>query len=303
MPSHRLPAPPVVDDPLGRALDVAATGDRQPLYAFLARHSGLPCAPAVRANPTLVLAFASHVVARGKRCDALTREMATLDADRAPGGTPLEFLPMCGVAAVGARAASDVSNAPLFKRSMEVLEVAAEDLRFRVRDEVPRALVRIGERRGEAFVAELAGWMDGFFQAAAVLAALTDTTWLSTIRHHEEIILRLDEAFELARGADRARERYPGYKALVDTLGTTPGMIAARFGPPVFDRLVAWSTVKEPLLREAIRSSLGGSLLGKRFAGDIARVRSALDASAPLRRDPRTDVGSTRGRGRKKQRR
>ena len=35
-------------------------------------------------------------------------------------------------------------------------------------------------------------------------------------------------------------------------LSTTPAIFAARFGAPVFDLLVTWSTVKEPMLREAI---------------------------------------------------
>ena len=266
----------------------------RPLYAFLARHSGLP---GVKANANIILAFASHAATRGRRADALVRTMVLLDADRAPGGTELEILPVCGVAAIAARAVSDAKIVPA---SLELLEAAAEDLRYRVRDEVPRALARIGAIRGEPLVAELKGWMDGFFQSAAVLIAATDNGWLSTIHSDTEIVLRLDEAFQLARGADRADERYPGYKALIEALSVTPGVIAARFGAPVFDRLVAWSTVKEPMLREAIVKSLGGTRLSKRFAADIARVHAALAASAPIRRDPKTDVGPTRGRGKKR---
>ena len=187
--------------------------------------------------------------------------------------------------------------------SLELLEAAAEDLRFRVRDEVPRALARIGAVQGEPLLGEVAGWMDGFFQAAAVLFAATDHAWLSTIHSPDALVRRLDEAFRLARGADRAAERYPGYKALVDALTETPGVFAARFGAPVFDRLVAWSTVKEPMLRTAIAKSVGGTRLAKRFGPDVARVVGALADSAPSRRDPRTDVGPTRGRGRKQGRR
>jgi hypothetical protein len=249
-----------------------------------------------------LLAFASHAVTRGKRADALIREMATLHADRAPGGTELEFLPMCGVAAIGARAASEAADAKLLRTSLGLLEAAAEDLRFRVRDEVPRALARLGAVRGEPLVADLEGWMDGFFQSAAVLVAVTDNGWLSTLHSPDAILARLGAAWELARGADRADERYPGYKALVDALGVTPGVLAARFGAPVFDMMVAWSSIKEPMLRSAIEKSLGGTKLGKRFASDVARVEAALAASAPTRRDPGTDFGSTRGRGRKRKR-
>jgi len=283
-------------DPLGRVFDAAIAGDERPLFAFLARHSGLP---GPKANATIVLAFASHAATRGKRADALVRRMATLDPDRAPGGTELEILPMCGVAAIAARAASDPK---VVKVSLDMLEASAEDLRFRVRDEVPKALSRIGAVRGEPLVAELAGWMDGFFQAAAVLLAATDNSFLSTIHSPDALVDRMEEAFQLLRGAERAAERYPGYKALVDAMTTTPGVFAARFGAPVFDRLVAWSTVKEPMLREAIAASVRGTRLAKRFAPEVARVTKALAASAPVRRDPLTDVGPTRRRGKKRQR-
>jgi hypothetical protein len=294
-PSSTSSSTPTVD-PLGRAFDGAIGGDTRPLFAFLARHSGLP---GVRANGEIVLAFASHAATRGKRADALVRSMTLLDADRAPGGTELEILPMCGVAALGARGASDPKAVPVV---LDYLETAAEDLRYRVRDEVPRALARIGSVRGAPLVDEVKGWMDGFFQAAAVLVAAADHAWLPTILEPDALVSRLDEAFQLARAADRATERYPGYKSLVDALSTTPGVFAARFGAPVFDRLVAWSTVKEPKLREAIASSLRGTRLTKRFGPDVARVQAALAASAPVRRDPLTDVGPTRRRGKKRQR-
>jgi hypothetical protein len=284
------------EDVLGRAIDGAIGGDNRPLFAFLARHSGLP---GVRANASIVTAFASHVATRGKRADALARSMTLLDADRAPGGTELEILPMCGVAALGARGASDPSAV---RSVLDHLEAAAEDLRFRVRDEVPKALARVGSVRGPLLVDDVASWMNGFFQAAAVLVAATDHAWLPTLTEPDGIVARLDEAFQLARGADRATERYPGYKSLVDALSVTPGVLAARFGAPVFDRLVAWSSVKEPKLREAIIQSIGGTRLAKRFATDVARVEAALAGSAPVRRDPLTDVGPTRKRGKKRSR-
>jgi hypothetical protein len=249
MPRRKASSATAAPDALGTLLDAAIVGgenEARPLYAFLARHSGLP---GVTANDRIVVAFASHAATRGARSDAVVRTLVLLDPDRAPGGTELEILPMCGVAAV-----------------------------------VP--LVR--------------GWMDGYFQAAAALKAATDNAWLSLMETPDEIVARLDEAFALARGADRTDERYPGYKALVDALSVAPGVLAARFGAPVFDRMVSWSTVKEPLLREAIAVSLQGTRLAKRYAADVARVRAALEASAPLRRDPRTDVGPTRGRGRKR---
>lgn len=284
------------DEALTRALDEAILGDARSLYELLARVSGLP---GPRANMALVAAFASECAARGARADAMVIKMATLHVDTAPGASKYEILPMCGVAALGARAATDATAL----RALSTLHECAEDMRYRVRDCVAQALSRIGEQRGDALVHDLAGWMDGFHHASAVLEALCDKAWLAKIESPDAVLLRLDEAFLLARNATRASERYPGYKALVDALSIAPGAAAARFGVVVFDLLVKWSTVKEPMLREAIEKNLGGTKLAGRFADDIARVRAALDASAPIRRDPTTYVGPTRGRGRKASRR
>ena len=278
---------------MSRAVDTAMRGKPGDLYALLARGSGLP---GVRPNLPLAERFAQACVDRGALADDLLRGIATLDADHAPGATELEFLPMCGVVAAGARGAADPSCMP---RMLGTLHAAADDLRWRVRDAVPAALARIGASRGEALLDDVAPWMDGFFSAAAVLIASARNEWLSRIDHPEVLLVRMEEAFLLARDAGRSTERYPGYKALVLALTTCPGVIATRFGRPVFDRLVGWSAVKEPMLREAIAASVEGTRIVRRFGDEVARVKKALEATAPVPRDPKTYVGPTRRRGRR----
>ena len=278
---------------LSRAIDGAIRGKPGDLYALLARGS---CLPGPRPNLELAERFAHACGERGASADALVEGIATLDADHAPGATELEFLPMCGVVAAGARGAADASSEP---RMLAILLAAAEDLRWKVRDVVPAALARIGASRGEVLLEGIAPWMTGFFPAAAVLLAVARNEWLPRITTADLLLSRLDEAFALARDAERSAERYPGYKALVLALGTTPGVVATRFGRPVFDRLVVWSSVKEPMLREAVAKSVEGARLGRRFADEVARVKKALEESAPVPRDPRTYVGPTRRRGRK----
>ncbi len=280
-------------DALSRAVETAIRGKPGDLYALLARGSGLP---GVRPNLPLAERFAQACVARGGLADDLVTGLATLDADHAPGATELEFLPMCGVVAAGARGVADAACAP---RMLDTLHAAAEDLRWRVRDAVPPALARMGASLGEPLLEDVAPWMIRFFPATAVIVASARNEWLSRADRPDVLLARLDEAFALARDADRSTERYPGYKALVLALATSPGVIAARFGRPVFDRLVAWSAVKEPMLRDAVAKSIEGSRLSRRFGDEVARVEKALKESAPVPRDPRSYVGPTRGRGRK----
>jgi hypothetical protein len=279
---------------LVRAVDSAIAKSPHDLHVLLARGSHLP---GVRPNLDLAERFADACVARGRAADDAIEALATLDADRAPGATELEFLPMCGVIALGARGSSDPKS---LARVLRVLETASEDLRWRVRELVHVALARIGAVLGEELLVRVESWMDGFFSAAAVLMGVAENEWLSRIADPTLLVTRLGQAFDLARNAERSVERYPGYKALVVALGASPGVVATRFGEPVFDLLVRMSDIKEPVLREAIAKNLDSHRLARRFAGEIRRVKQALEATAPVPRDPRSNVGPTRGRGRKK---
>lgn len=260
-----------LDDALARAIQ----GDERPLFARLARGSGLP---GPRPNVALATQFARACAARGKASDALVEKMARLDADLAPGATELEFLPLCGVSAAGQRGAED-SEAR--ERMLEVLHDAAEDLRFRVRDAVPEALARIGERAEGALAGELGGWMEGFFHAAAVLRALEQPGWLGAFGEADGPLALLEAAFGLLQGAERAASRYPGHKALVEAMGTAPGAVAARFGVPIFDALERWAGSKNP-------SSASSSPRTSRAHGSHGAMRpKSRGCDARSRRAPR----------------
>jgi hypothetical protein len=58
-----------------------------------------------------------------------------------------------------------------------------------------------------------------------------------------------------------------------------------------------------PELREAIEKNLRNGKLGGRFIPEIERVRRALDASAPVPRDPTILRRGMRGRAKKRGRR
>ena len=280
-------------DVISKAIDTAIAGDVRPLYDRLTRNSGLP---GPRVNEAVLEAFAEDCKVRGARADKLILTMATLDPDAAPGGMPHEFLPVCGVTAIGLRAAADDAA---YRAFLGPLHDCAEDLRFRVRDAVVAALAHIGSRRGDALAADVAPWMDGLFHAAAVVEAIAQPPWLTQIADPTQAIARFDEAFACARDAPRAAARYPGYKSLLNALSSSPRALAGRFGVPVFDMLVRWTACKDPVLREAIEKNLVGSRLAGRFAPEVLRVRKALKETTAPARNPDHYFGPTRGRGKK----
>lgn len=279
---------------LGEAIDRAILGDRGPLFVILTKGSRLP---GTRSNDALAQAFAELVAARGSRASAFAEKLTTTDADEAPGGTALEFLPLCGALAIGGLAArcSDVRKRAHLVR---VLHGAAEDLRFRVRDAVPVALEKVGAAHAEWLLGELASWMDGFFHGAAVLRALVRPGFLGALALPDEPVARLAAAWALVKGATRSTSRYPGYKALLDELEKAPAPLALRFGAPVFDVLEARArALSDPALREVLARSVSEGKLTSRFPEDVARVRGALDDTAPPVRDPRAAPRPTRRRG------
>ncbi len=279
--------------PLDSALATALAGNEKPLYDFLCRVSGLP---GVRVNTTIVTAFAEACAGHGKRADALLRKMAALHPDEAPGGTALEFLPVCATAAIGLRVATDPRARD---KLLPLLHDLAEDMRFRVRDEVPAALANVGARDGTWLLGEIESWMDGFFHAAAVLRALSLPQWLSTLDDAGAVAQRFARGFALLDGASRSDRRYPGYKALVDATRAAPRALASRFGVPIFEVLRDAARTSDPDLAELVRSSMRDQTLRARYADEVRSIEAVLDAAAPKPRDPSRIVHGTRKRGRK----
>jgi hypothetical protein len=284
---------------LTAAFEDALKGRTERLFVQLGIQSGLP---GTRMNTILAHGFASECAARGQAADKLIHMMSKLP-ETAPGQSEREFLVVCGVLAVSARAVSEPKDLAMQKKAVALLHDSSEDVRFRVREIVPIALAKLGAVMGDRLVHDLASWMDGFFQASAALLAMAQPNFLPVIDDMEAALARLDEAYALAKNAARSTSRYPGRKALIDALGTAPAAIAARFGVPVFDHLVTWSNTEDPELRGAIEAVLGEKKLTSRYALELKRVRKALDASIPPPRDPTLAIKGMRGRGKKRSRR
>jgi hypothetical protein len=284
---------------LSAAFEDALKGRPERLFVQLRIQSGLP---GTRMNTTLAQAFASECAARGKAADKLIQGMSELQEDT-PGQSEREFLVVCGVLAIAARATTDTKDPAMRKKAIRILHDASEDVRFRVREIVPVALAKLGAVMGDTLVHELASWMDGFFQATAALLAMAQPNFLPMIDDVDAALARLDEAYALAKNAARSTSRYPGRKALVDALTFAPGALAGRFGVPVFDHLVTWSKTEMPELRTAIEAVLADKKLASRYAPDLKRVKAALAASLPPPRDPTLAREGMRGRGKKRARR
>ncbi|MBX3216420.1 MAG: hypothetical protein KF850_30560 [Labilithrix sp.] len=287
---------------LAAALDRAIAGKSADLYRQLELQSGLP---GPRVNLNLGLAFAFECARLGARSDELAYAMANLPPDEARGASGKEFVSMCGVLAIGARAAGAKERA-VRDRALALLEERADDVRFRVRDAVPLALASLGGAMKGELVARVEPWMDRYFHATAVIRALADPAWLETfaVDDHEPPIRLLQAAYDLAHEAPRSAFRYPGHKALVEALGSAPKAVARRFAAPMFERYALWAEkAKVPELREAILANIDDTQMKKAFGEEMKRIKALVEESKGPPRDPTIIRHGTRGRGKKRDRR
>lgn len=283
-------------------IEAALAGNRHELFRHLELGSGLP---GPRMNVSLAHDFAASAARIGPPIDALVFEMASAPANEARGASPKEFLSVCGVFAIAARA---VASGDLTDRgrALSLFEDLADDLRFRVREAVPTALTMLGSKWREELLPLVAHWSDRYFHAAAVLLALRDPTWLETFPVHafEGPIAFVDASFGLAVNAPRSASRYPGHKALVETLGKVPNALIKRFGLPMFEHLGLWTKGLEmPELRAAILANLDDPAFKKPYADEIRKVRELVEGSKKPPRDPTKLVAGMRGRAKKRSRR
>jgi hypothetical protein len=285
----------IKNDALLTALEVAQKGgSTEKLYRELMTASGLP---GTRANVSLANALADEFARRGQSMDALLTKMASIHADEMPGGSPMEFIPMCGVLGWGARGASDTK---VRREALSLLHEAADDLRFRVREAVILSLIRLGAVMGDVLVLEVEPWMDGFFHAANVLTALSDPAWRNETHDAEPVIQRLREAAELIRHATRSSMRYPGYKALLDALIKSPALLASRHGAGVLDEVQRWTTVGNVDLREAATAAVRDEKTKARFLDNVNEIHKSRDAAVPAPRDGKKVDLPTRKRGKRR---
>jgi hypothetical protein len=266
-------------------------GSHSDLFSLLRKFSGLP---APRANEKLAWGVAHAVGAFGPRADSLVRDLCT--SGRVPEKGTAEFLPIVGAFCLAVRFTSGASAEAVLRD----LRPMSEDSRHLVRAGVVAALGEMGHAAGEPLAGALAAWTDGYLSASVALEAMSSRGWLDGLRSHETVLARFDEAFSLVEAAPRADQRSQGYRELLKILPEAMARVMDRFT----DATVAWLETRASTEHVELREALGElvATIGSRghARGTLERFEKLFAASAPPRRDPKTYVGPTRQRGRRR---
>jgi hypothetical protein len=234
-----------------------AAPDRE---AYLLTNSRLP---GPRAN--LELLDAAGDVLEGD--EAL--RLAALGPTAAPKGTASEFLPCCGLVAIGRLVAEgDRALVP-------VLRAAAGDERWRVREAVAIALQRWGDVDVDSMLATVEPWTGGSpYEARAAVAAACEPRLLASTGAVDGTVRILDEATRALAGLPVPRGE-PG-RVLRAALGYG-WSVAVAADPvrslPAFER---WAASGDADVRRVVRDNLGKSRFSRAAPEVAATMRARL---------------------------
>lgn len=146
---------------------------------FLLQASGLP---GPRANLELVQAVANEGT------EPLFRHYLAYTADIAPGNTPEEFLPVCGVVGLGRLLAEGRIDL------LPIIRAHASDSRWRMREGVCMALQRWGDIDMAGLIVEMAKWATGnFLEQRAAAATLCEPRLLGDAGEALQALRILDQ--------------------------------------------------------------------------------------------------------------
>lgn len=266
---------------------------------LLLRKSGLP---GPRPNLRFGMAAARALMKAGPAGYRIIDGFRSRDARQALVGTAYPFLPMVGVLALGITAgeSDDPSQRALAREGMVE---HADDARREVREATMQGLaLALVERMGET-LPTLGMWTEGYLQADAMLRALSQADVVKKLPGPGEALAALDQAYKLAAGAPRAHQRSQGYRALLRALSATSATLGKRYPAEVTQWLEERANTAVPDLRKVVTDAVSALRGAGMREGDAAAVHDALEASKPVPRDPRWDVGPTRERGKKANRR
>jgi hypothetical protein len=193
--------------------------------------------------------------------------LAALDPEAAPAGTAREFLPCCGLVAVGRLVAEGAADL------LPVLRAAAIDPRWRVRESVAIGLQRWGDADVNAMVGGVEPWAGGTpFEARAAVAAVCEPRLLRSESAVAGAVRILDIATArlVALPAPRGE---PG-RVLGAALGYgwSVAVAASPVGAlPAFERWAAWD---DPDVRRVVRENLAKARFAKAAPDAVARLGS-----------------------------
>jgi hypothetical protein len=250
---------------------------QEDLRELLQKNSGLP---GPRANLELVYSFARSVGGmqlQNWQWDFLV-EMASTSISNAPLNSRKEFLPVCGLVALGALYGRGLPR-PRRRQALAVLKKAASDHRWRVREGVAMGLQLIGEADPAALKELVSDWLpeSSLLEKRAIAAGLAHPPIL---KDEEFALFALETARALAAAVTRLDpkgRKDEAFKIFRQGLGYSLSVFVHHSPGEGFTLLRKLAAVRDRDMAWIIRENLKKKRLTDPFAREVEQVSLILE--------------------------
>ncbi len=233
--------------------------------------------PGPQANLSLAASFAAAAASVGESLLPLLTELASPSAEEAPVNSPEAYPAFCAVIAAGAVYPGAGTGGR--KAALALLERAAADPRWRMREAAAMGLQRIGEREPADLARILTRWLSrpSPLIERAVVAALAHPPLLKGNDMEELCMHASSRILERAAATDKESRKTEGFQALRKGLAYSLSVFAAAFPVRGFALLGAWAGVEDSDIRWIVKENLRKSRLRKAFPLEVKKAERLLE--------------------------
>jgi hypothetical protein len=256
---------------------LGSKGRLSQVRTLLEDNSGLP---GPRANLELMYSFAASVA--GMRVEDwqwdFLVEMASTSVANAPVNSAKEFLPICGLAALGALYGNGLPRSRR-RPALSTLHACASDPRWRVREAVAIALQLIGEGDPSALRDIVTDWLPGSspLEMRAIAAGLAHPPLLA---EEEFCAFCLETARTILGAVSRAEPRArkdDSFRVLRQGMGYALSVFVEKSPGTGFALMRKFAAVRDADIAWIIRENLKKKRLMGKFAAEGRQVEVILD--------------------------
>jgi len=251
------------------------TDDEEKIMKFLISNSNLP---GPRGNLELAEAFAKVVedysIRNPQKIWELASRLTDISPNEAPVNNPKEFLPFCGVVAIGAIGSI---HATFYLKAFTFLRKLANDPRWRTREAVAMGIQKLVAKQSKNTLKGLESWIEKneWLAMRAVAAGVAEPallkdeqTAIGALELHKKIFAQI-----LATRERKSDE----FKTLRQALGYSLSVVICAIPKEDFEYMQQLIDSQEADILWIIKENLKKNRLIKKFPNEVAAIKRLLN--------------------------
>jgi len=250
------------------------TGDEEKIMEFLVSNSNLP---GPRGNLELADVFAevaeNYFIRDPQKIWELALRLIDFFPDEAPVNSPKEFLPFCGVVAMGAIGSV---HATFYQKAFTFLRKFANDPRWRTREAVAMGIQKLVAKQRKNTLKELESWIEKneWLAMRAVAAGVAEPALLrdeQTARSALELHKRIFAQILAAR-----ERRSDEFKTLRQSLGYSLSVVICAIPKEGFEYMQQLTDSQDADILWVIKENLKKNRLIKNFPNEVGAIKKTI---------------------------